>query len=168
MAKKLKIRIPDKKEDILLETTQRSIGWLRRYQLPLGIGGAFVIVVAVLWVYGVELGKRSDADAWAEYLAGGPGKPPETFRDLAEKHAGTTVEPWALLDQAHALSRSASELDRETALELYREIARRFSDHELVRDLAVKSLEGLRKEMDFKPPAPPVPASGAPEVEEEP
>ncbi len=85
------------------------------------------------------------------------GQPADTYKGIADRHSGTAVEPWALLDQAHALSRSANRVDKEEALHLYRDVAKRWADQDLIRGLAEKSAESLERALSFRPPAPKAP-----------
>ena len=170
MAKKLKVRIPDKKDDILVETTQSGLAWMRRYQGPLLIGGAVLVGIVVLSVYGVELEKRGDKGAWREYIAVGADATPEAYAALAEKFAGTTVEPWALLDQAHTLAASGTRSDWEAAAEIYKDVSRRFGeDSDLLARLATEGQAAMARELSFQlPAAPPPEKTPDPETPEEP
>ena len=178
MAKKLKIRIPDRKDDILLETTQKGIGWMRRFQAPLTIGVAVVACVAVLVVYGLELERRSEGIAWQEYLSGPAGQEASAYAGLVEKYQGTPVEPWVLLDQAHALSRTGKEEERAASLEIYRRVRDQFGENSLIRYVAEASVQGVEREMGFRLPeaptpeeegeAPPAPPGAGDEKEENP
>ena len=163
MAKKLKVRIPDKKEDLLVETTQSGLAWMRRYQGPLLIGAAVIVAIIVLAVYGTELEKRSDTTAWKDYLAVGPEGTADAFAAIAEQYAGTTVEPWALLDQAHALARTTARSDWEKAADIYRDVAERFGESSPVVDrVALEGLKSMSRELAFQLPPP------LPEEEESP
>jgi len=152
MAKKLKVRIPDKKEDVLVETTQKSLGWARRFQGPLIIVASLMVCATVLYVFGVELEKKGDRVAWEEYLALGEDATADAYRDVAKKYRGSTVEPWALLDRARVLSKSADSQDRDEAIRIYKEVADRFPESHLVQTLASEGRMGLLKEMQFRVP----------------
>lgn len=157
MAKKLKIKVTDKKEDLLVETTQKSLSWVRRFQAPLGIGGAVIFCVAVLVVYSVELEDRSTMDAWEEFFAQGSDAPAAVYAGIAARYPGTSVEPWALLDQAHALSRSDEDKDKEEAIRIYEAVKARYPENPLAGRIAEQAIEGVRKEMAYSAPAPPPP-----------
>jgi hypothetical protein len=146
MAKKLKVRIPDKKEDVLVETTQKSLSWARRFQGPLVIVISLMVCATILYVFGVELEKKGDQVAWEEYLAVGEEGTPEAYAEIAEKYKGSSVEPWALLDQARVLT------DRDEAIRIYKEVADRFPDNDLIQKLASEGREGLLREIQFQVP----------------